>query len=206
MGNCCSDEIRKYCLKGAVQDTDKDAEKRAPLSSPLVSTPDAAHRAQERPTSRVASTPVQQSTGARPTTPPVEDAVQKQGPRRRKDANWSEINAVWTICFDDKNKPKKCPLCGANEMDFANRQTWEIAHVKSFKEGGDDTVANWRPVCRSCNRSMQEVHMVDYCRRKIPKDRLNAVLTALKIANIEPSECGKWPSGMTIPVGVRMTA
>lgn len=163
MGNCCS-EVRKFCTSKPADEENK--------TTALLATVDKRGSIVSYDGRKL----IQRG-----------DLMEKEQVtgRKRREPNFTEINQVWSSVFNDKNMPKVCPICDKNVLIFENRKTWEIAHIHAFKEGGKDSIANWRPICRHCNRSMQETHMVVYCRQHIPTSRLPNVLKVLNIDNIE---------------------
>ena len=95
--------------------------------------------------------------------------------RKRKNPNHKDLTTTWdrmySVVVDGVMMvmPRSmCKLCNESPVVFAERTTWEVAHVVSFKDGGEDNVDNYRPICRHCNRSMQSKHFKDYCREKYP--------------------------------------
>jgi len=57
--------------------------------------------------------------------------------------------AVWRKYNGDKMKGK-CYVCD-KEITFTS---FEVGHNKAASKGGEWTVTNCRPLCRTCNRSM----------------------------------------------------
>lgn len=87
--------------------------------------------------------------------------------KRRKVPGFKERNKTWSMIYG--NEPKgTCRLCLKNAVERDETHTWEVAHVVSFADGGDDDLSNYRPVCRSCNRSMGRKHFKQYCQEKYP--------------------------------------
>lgn len=64
---------------------------------------------------------------------------------------------VWEKHFG-KNTNGAC-FCCCNDID---RNQWHAGHVKSYHEGGADTMNNLKPLCVDCNLSMTSLHLYEY--------------------------------------------
>lgn len=53
-----------------------------------------------------------------------------------------------------------CFCCHREPITIAN---FECGHVLAVARGGENTLANLRPICSMCNKSMGAQHMDDYC-------------------------------------------
>jgi 5-methylcytosine-specific restriction endonuclease McrA len=56
-----------------------------------------------------------------------------------------------------------------------------MAHVLSHHHGGEETLDNLRPICKSCNRAMGKMHMVEYIKNNVPSHRISTTLKRLKL-------------------------
>jgi hypothetical protein len=65
-------------------------------------------------------------------------------------------------------------------MLLENGYTWHVAHIQSFKEGGEDDLINFRPICTSCNLSMGKKHFKVFIQEKYP-DRMGELMTAFSL-------------------------
>jgi len=76
--------------------------------------------------------------------------VRKSIPKKVREAVWKKRNGDSFVgkCF--------CCDCDLRFEDF------EVGHVVSVAEGGDDNIDNLEPVCRSCNRSMSKKNMLKF--------------------------------------------
>ncbi len=110
--------------------------------------------------------------------------------RARKFINFSDTIAVWDLVAPPGVREMLCPICEVNMMKLTVRKeetkgdgTWEIAHILSHHNGGEETLNNLRPTCKACNRAMGKMHMVDYIRKKVPPYRIESTLQRLKLTN-----------------------
>lgn len=60
-----------------------------------------------------------------------------------------------------------CPCCGRNKIHMM--EGWECCHVVSHADGGGREVANFRVLCRGCNRSMGKRNMWDWMKEYYPE-------------------------------------
>jgi HNH endonuclease len=67
---------------------------------------------------------------------------------------------VWKKTNDNVGDTGKCYVC-ENDLLFANM---ECGHIHAHALGGSDTVDNMMPVCKTCNRDMGIMHLMDYKR------------------------------------------
>lgn len=79
------------------------------------------------------------------------------GKKKRKPIPQKIRYQVWRNAFKDK-MDGHCYCC----MEPIKFETWECGHIKSHATGGKDTTDNLRPLCRSCNKSMSAVNMLDW--------------------------------------------
>jgi 5-methylcytosine-specific restriction endonuclease McrA len=83
---------------------------------------------------------------------------------------------TWNKYIGKEKGIGKCECC-SNEIDSKN---FECGHVKSVKDGGDETVENLRPICSECNKSMGTENLYDFKKKHYPKN-LNFNATNLLI-------------------------
>jgi 5-methylcytosine-specific restriction endonuclease McrA len=62
-------------------------------------------------------------------------------------------DAVWNKYIGEDKTEGKCYVCSKRTIHI---QVFELAHNKAVAKGGKDNVANLRPTCLPCNRSMHE--------------------------------------------------
>jgi len=67
----------------------------------------------------------------------------------RKSIPKSVKSQIWKDRFGDRFQGR-CDVC-KNEI---RRDYFEAGHIISANDGGEDTVDNLKPICRTCNRSM----------------------------------------------------
>lgn len=75
---------------------------------------------------------------------------------------------VWDKYIGKTHGVGKCSCC-KNEIDSKN---FECGHVKSVKEGGEDTVENLRPICSKCNKSMGTQNLFDFKKQHYPEPQI----------------------------------
>jgi hypothetical protein len=125
---------------------------------------------------------------------PVPKNDKGKNKKERKFIGFADTLAVWNTTHQRGIMTAVCPICETNTMILENRKgkkgsdgkidytgVWEIGHIKAHAEGGNEELDNLRPICKPCNRAMGKMHMVEYCKRNVPVDRLNATLTKLKL-------------------------
>ncbi|MGC9309466.1 MAG: HNH endonuclease [Candidatus Nanoarchaeia archaeon] len=69
--------------------------------------------------------------------------------------------AVWERYFGEKLRGR-CLCCGVQEI---SRDDCEMCHIISVANGGDTTIDNLKPGCKTCNRSMGTMDFDEYKRR-----------------------------------------
>lgn len=68
-------------------------------------------------------------------------------------------NAVWnTYIGNDVGKI----LCFVGCGEYITRGNYECGHVLSEKNNGQITITNLRPICSTCNKSMNTIHMYEF--------------------------------------------
>ena len=72
----------------------------------------------------------------------------------------SRFNHLKNKKFGDENK--QCYCCGYKKI---NDDNFHAGHVKSHKDNGNVSFDNMRPICRNCNFSMKDKHMLKYIMR-----------------------------------------
>lgn len=83
--------------------------------------------------------------------------------RKRKSISASLRIKIWKNIFGDPPTFETiCPICDNNKMLMDDGTSWEVSHIVSFANGGDEEIENLRPICKQCNRSMSNKHMKDF--------------------------------------------
>lgn len=67
--------------------------------------------------------------------------------------------AVWNTYIGEQVGQTLCPVCFTNPI---SQLKFHCGHVVSEKDGGPTTLDNLRPVCASCNLSMQTQNMHEF--------------------------------------------
>lgn len=70
-------------------------------------------------------------------------------------------NDVWNLYIGKKIAISECFVC-KNEI---SQQDFECGHIISDKNGGSVSIANLRPICNKCNKSMGSQHMFEYIKK-----------------------------------------
>jgi hypothetical protein len=79
---------------------------------------------------------------------------------RKKDIPATVRNTVWaTHCNADENK---CFCC---KTETITRGNFECGHIKSEHDGGKVELANLRPICSLCNKSMYTQNMIEFMKQ-----------------------------------------
>jgi hypothetical protein len=78
---------------------------------------------------------------------------------------------VWETYIGDTVRGM-CTCCAHEQISFNN---FDCAHVVSVAHGGENTLANLRPVCSSCNKSMGAMNFDDF--KHILEEALHPVAT-----------------------------
>lgn len=81
----------------------------------------------------------------------------KTKPKKAKIPNSIRKN-VW-LKYMGKNYEGLCLCCSIRIITIHG---YECGHVVSEAKGGDMTIANLRPICSECNRSMMTTNMVSF--------------------------------------------
>jgi 5-methylcytosine-specific restriction endonuclease McrA len=68
-------------------------------------------------------------------------------------------NKCWDINVGKEKGVALCPVCQKNEIDSKH---FEVGHIVSVKNGGDDNVSNLKPICEECNKYMGSKNMNEY--------------------------------------------
>jgi len=71
---------------------------------------------------------------------------------------------VWEKYMGSKQEGK-CYCCKIRTISVFD---FEAGHVISKKNGGPTTVENLRPICKSCNASMGDKNLEEFCRHHFP--------------------------------------
>lgn len=76
--------------------------------------------------------------------------------------------SIWDKYMDGKSRGR-CYCCDNNEISAFN---FEAGHVVPESKGGATTVENLRPICSSCNKSMNNKDMIEYAKQNCPNSPL----------------------------------
>jgi len=87
---------------------------------------------------------------------------------------------VWDKYIGAEKGLGKCYCCQAN-LDSKN---FECGHVKAVKKGGANTLANLRPICGCCNKSMGTQNLEHFKAEYFPSLLQEAKIYIDKIENI----------------------
>lgn len=82
---------------------------------------------------------------------------QKHKEPRKIDKNLREL--IWSKWIGEDIARSKCLCCKSrmiSQFDFV------CGHVEAVVKGGDDSVDNLRPICKSCNNGMKTMNMMEY--------------------------------------------
>lgn len=88
-----------------------------------------------------------------------EHFVQQNNYYNRKSIPKSVRNQIWRDRFGDQFYGR-CDVC----KNTIRRDNFEAGHIISAKDGGEDTIDNLKPICRTCNRSMGTQNLEDFKR------------------------------------------
>ncbi len=83
--------------------------------------------------------------------------------QKTKERKRAVKKAVRIKCWNDNIGKDKgvsmCPICKETEIKQAH---FEVGHIISVKNGGEDKVSNLKPICEECNKYMGSKNMDDY--------------------------------------------
>lgn len=71
---------------------------------------------------------------------------------------------TWNKYIGKEKGIGKCECC-SKEIDS---KFFECGHVKSSKDGGEETVENLRPICGECNKSMGTENLYEFKKKHYP--------------------------------------
>jgi 5-methylcytosine-specific restriction endonuclease McrA len=88
--------------------------------------------------------------------PPPRKPVKEKRTTKVQKGNIPKVirNGTWAT-YIGKSTDGECWCCGQNITIY----DWHAGHVIARANGGSDTVANLRPLCKVCNLSMGTKHM-----------------------------------------------
>ncbi len=75
----------------------------------------------------------------------------------RKSIPKSLRKELWNNYFGDRYKGK-CYVC----KNRIFKKDFECGHVKAYINGGETSIPNLRPICKTCNRSMGTQNLEDF--------------------------------------------
>lgn len=76
---------------------------------------------------------------------------------RKIDKNLRQL--IWSKWIGEDVARYKCLCCKSR---YISQFDFECGHVEAVAKGGDDSVDNIRPICKSCNNGMKTMNMMDY--------------------------------------------
>jgi len=114
---------------------------------------------------------------------PVSKGERKSCPKTVKEAVWRE--------YIGNKMNGKCYVC-KTPITFTN---FEVGHNKAQSKGGKWTVANCRPICRTCNRSMGTMTLEAFKKKYFGKKKP----TAKKPIKRKPKPKNPWDVTQYIP-------
>jgi 5-methylcytosine-specific restriction endonuclease McrA len=110
------------------------------------------------------------------------DFEEDSQPRRKSIPKAVKV-IVWGKYIGSDKAEGKCYVCKRtiSITDF------DLGHNKAVSKGGGNNISNLRPICRTCNTSMQTTSIETFKARHFdkPKANLKPSLTALSISQIK---------------------
>lgn len=98
-------------------------------------------------------------------TSEVQEVIKPKSTRKKAIPKVVRQN-VWNIYMGEYLGKGKCFCCNYTELTSFQ---FECGHVISEYNGGDVNIANLRPICSLCNKSMGKKNMVEYMtKNKLP--------------------------------------
>ena len=95
----------------------------------------------------------------------VKDTIKPKSTRKKAISKVVRQN-VWNTYMGEYSGKGKCFCCNYTELTSFQ---FECGHVISEYNGGDINIANLRPICSLCNKSMGKKNMVEYMtKNKLP--------------------------------------
>jgi 5-methylcytosine-specific restriction endonuclease McrA len=102
---------------------------------------------------------------------------------KRRKYSVSDTARIWKSVFGG-TMAGICKLCNEARLSFETRtgiDAWEISHVIPHRDGGsDEDLANLRPLCRGCNRSMGKREFKSFAFEKYA-ERYDEILEAFAL-------------------------
>ena len=99
----------------------------------------------------------------------------KKNGKERKSCPKTVKEAVWREYIGNKMNGK-CYVC----KTLISLTNFEVGHNKARSKGGKWTVANCRPICRSCNRSMGTMTIEAFKKKYFTKKKVSKKTTKKK--------------------------
>jgi hypothetical protein len=81
--------------------------------------------------------------------------------KKKKKITFSQRKSCWNEYIGKDIGTTKCLCCQRTEI---SQLDFECGHVVAEAKGGDNTIYNLRPICRSCNGSMGTENMREYAK------------------------------------------
>lgn len=98
-------------------------------------------------------------------TSEVQEVIKPKSTRKKAIPKVVRQN-VWNTYMGEYSGKGKCFCCNYTELTSFQ---FECGHVISEYNGGDVNIANLRPICSLCNKSMGKINMVAYMtKNKLP--------------------------------------
>ena len=95
----------------------------------------------------------------------IKKKYKKTEPKKtRKSIPKTVKSDTWNKYIGREKGIGKCECC-SNEIDSKN---FECGHVKSVKDGGEETLDNLRPICSECNKSMGAENLYKFKEKHYP--------------------------------------
>ena len=86
--------------------------------------------------------------------------------KKRKSISSYLKRDVWFKYIGNRAK-SKCFCCKKNEIFFCSglEKTWQAGHIISHNNGGLAEINNLHPICKHCNKNMNDENWDDYVNR-----------------------------------------
>ena len=93
---------------------------------------------------------------------PILSEQQNKNNRKSNPNGKGQRLAIWNKYFGEDVLKHLCLCCKTTHI---TKTDFEVGHVISKANGGDDSPANKRPICFDCNRSMNSMNMDEYVKQ-----------------------------------------
>lgn len=102
--------------------------------------------------------------------------------KKRKTYSITDAGIVWRNIYGSSFDGVDCKICENKKISFDKRKEWHMAHIVPFSKDGSNELDNLRPICATCNLSMRNNNLVDYCKKKYT-EKFDQIMKELKIEN-----------------------